>query len=96
MSILKIIANKIIKHFDFLVLKHLTVERGRNKRKWIWKTKNFKEVTQIYIPRALYIGFVVYMCWKIHDRVKGLKKGEMYYEAKSRREEKVEAETKVN
>lgn len=97
MSFFKLVSNKVIQRIDYLVLKYLTVERGRNKRKWIWKTKNFKEVTQMYIPRFLFIGFVVIMCWKIHDRVKGYKRegNNMYYEAKSRRQERLEEETKV-
>jgi hypothetical protein len=91
--------SKISKHFlkktDEIVIKYLTVERGRNKRKWIWNTKNFREATQIYLPRGLFIVFVVIMCWKIQDRVKLLRKYDMYYTAKSRREERVEEETKV-
>jgi hypothetical protein len=44
----------------------------------------------------MFISFVVIMCWKIHERVKKLHSGEMYYEAKSHREERVEREEKVN
>jgi hypothetical protein len=97
MSFFKLLSNKLVQRIDFLVLKYLTVERGRNKRKWIWQTKNFKEVTQMYIPRCIFIGFVVIMCWKIHDRVKAYKRegNNMYYEAKSRRQERLEEETKV-
>src|SRR5690348_15301673 len=95
MSILNLIKDKIIKKIDNFVFKYLTVERGINKRKYIWKTKNFREVTQLYIPRLIFIGFVVIMCWKINVNVNKLKKNDTSYTAKSRREERVEVEEKV-
>jgi hypothetical protein len=91
----KKIGNFLVFKFDTFVIKYLTVERGRNKRKWIWKTKQFREITQIYIPRCIFIGFIVIMCWKIHEKVKDNTKSELYYESKSIRQLKVEKETKV-
>ncbi len=95
MSIWNQFSNFLIKKIDHLVIKYLTVERGRNRRKWIWKTQKFRELTQLYIPRCLFISFGVLICWKIHEKIKFFKKGELYYEAKSLREEKVEQEMKV-
>jgi hypothetical protein len=94
MTFLNKISRIVIKRIDEFVIKYFTVERGKNKRKWIWKTKDFREATQIYLPRCLFVAFVVIMSWKIQDRVKYLKKGSMYYEAKSKREERVEEESK--
>ncbi len=87
---IKYFLNKI----DHLVIKYLTVERGRNKRKWIWKTQNFREISQLHFPRLLFTGFVVVMCWKIHNKVKD-QKNDYPYKAKSIREEQIEKQEKV-
>ena len=91
----KKIGNFLIYKFDLFVIKYLTVERGQNKRKWIWKTKQFKEITQMYIPRTIFIIFVVIMCWKINEKIKELKKSELYYDSKSIRQVTNEIESKV-
>jgi hypothetical protein len=95
MAIFYQIFNRFVKKIDNFVINNLTVERGKNKRKFIWKTKNFREITQLYIPKLIFIGFVVIMCWKINDKVVKLKNKEGNYKAKSRRQEKVEEEEKV-
>lgn len=95
MKFLKKLGNSLLTKFDSFVIKYLTVERGPNKRKWIWKTKQFREITQMYIPRTIYIVFVVIICWKINEKIKLLKKSELYYESKSVRQEKNEIEKKV-
>ena len=94
MSKYKKFTNFLISQFDFLVIKFLTVERGRNRRKFIWKTKNFREITQLHIPRIMFIGFVVVMCWKIHNKVK-ISSNSIPYKTKSKREEVIEKEEKV-
>ena len=94
MSIYKKITNFLLIKFDYFVIKFLTVERGKNKRKFIWQTQNFKEITQLHIPRMIFIGFVVVMCWKIHNKVKSDDR-EIPYKSKSQREEKIEKENKV-
>lgn len=92
------VLNFIIKKIDNFVINNLTVERGRNKRKYIWKTHNFKEITLIYIPKLAYISFVVFMCWKINEKVKNItgNNNMSVYTAKSRREERVEEEKEVS
>ena len=94
MSIYKKITNFLVFKFDHFVIKYLTVERGKNKRKFIWQTQDFKEITQLHIPRIIFIGFVVVMCWKIHNKVT-LHDREIPYKSKSKREEKLEKEDKV-
>jgi hypothetical protein len=93
----KKISNFLISKIDYFVIKYLTVERGRNRRKYIWKTKNFREITQLHIPRLLFVGFGVVMCWKINEKVKSLHpNNEIQYTTKSKREESIEKEEKVN
>jgi hypothetical protein len=94
MSKYKKFSNFLISKFDYFVIKYLTVERGRNRRKFIWKTKNFQEITQLHIPRIIFIGFVVVMCWKIHNKVK-ISSDKIPYKAISKREEIIENEEKV-
>lgn len=90
MSKLNKLKELIIQKIDKLVISYLTVERGR-RRKYIWKTKVFKEAFFIHTPKVIFIGFVVIMCWKINNRIKELN-GDRYrpYEAKSDRELEVE------
>ena len=94
MSIHKKFTNYLLFKFDYYVIKFLTVERGKNKRKFIWQTQDFKEITQLHIPRFIFMGFVVVMCWKIHNKVK-LHDSEIPYKSKSKRVEKIEKEDKV-
>ncbi len=97
MNFKKKIKETIIKKIDKFVIDYLTVERSRNKRKFIWKTKQFREITQIMIPRCFFTLFIVVMCWKIHERIKIIKKSTMIpYESVSLRKEKVDKEKKVN
>jgi hypothetical protein len=95
MSLLNKLSKIILTKVDAFVIKYLTVERGRNKRKWIWKTRQFRDITQLYIPRGIFTIFVVIICWKINERIKVFKKGELYYNSKSLRQAKVEHEMKV-
>jgi hypothetical protein len=96
MSKFKQIKKYLILKIDELVLDYLTVERGLNKRKYIWKTKNFRDITQLHIPRLIFIGFVVVMLWKINDKIKTLKsEHHQPYHSKSIREEKIGEERKV-
>jgi hypothetical protein len=87
--------NYLTTKLDKLFIKYFTVERGR-RRKYIWKTRDFREITQIYIPKFLFLNFFIYMCWKINTRLAVLN-GERFsqYQSKSFREEKVEADNKV-
>ena len=92
--------NKIVKslqkRIDKIFIDNLTVERGKNKRKYLWKTQQFREITQIYIPRTCFTLFVIVMCWKIHERVKVVKKSSMVpYTSVSVRKEKIQKEKKV-
>lgn len=85
--------NKIKKYLIFkinkFIIDKLTVEAGRNKRKFIWKTKNFREVTQLHIPRLIFLSFVIYMCWSINEKIKNIKKEKhSSYTSISHREEK--------
>lgn len=87
----------LLKQLDNFVIKYLTVERSRNRRKYIWKTNNFRETVYLHIPRMIFTGFVVIMIWKINDKVKKLKSNRFTpYNSKSMREEKAEKETQVN
>jgi hypothetical protein len=95
MSLLNKISKLIIRKVDDFVIKYLTVERARDKRKWIWKTRQFRDTTQLYIPRGIFTIFVVIICWKINERIKVFKQGELYYNSKSLRQIKVEDEMKV-
>jgi len=97
MNIKKKLADYLIKKLDKFVINHLTVERSKNRRKFIWKTKQFRDISQIYIPRCLFTLFIVVMCWKIHERVKVIKKSSMIpYESISIRKEKINKDNKVN
>lgn len=96
MNFHKKIFNYIVKRIDKFVIENLTVERSRNRKKFIWKTKQYREITQIYIPRCFFTLFIVIMCWKIHERVKILKKSSMVpYESVSVRKEKINKEQQV-
>jgi hypothetical protein len=90
------IINKIISKFDYLFIKYLTVERSRNRRKFIWKTKNFRELVFLHIPRMLFVFSMVYACHKINIRAKKFKN---YLtndvEIKSEREDNIEEQEKV-
>jgi hypothetical protein len=86
----------IIKKIDNLFLTYLTVERGRGRRKLIWETKAFRDITQLYIPKFIFFGFFVFMCWKINDRVTELRSDKFsHYKSKSKRVEKIEEDNKV-
>lgn len=97
MNFKKKFVDYILKKVDKFVLDYLTVERSRNRRKFIWKTKHFRDLTQIYIPRGFFTFFIVVMCWKIHERIRVIKKSTMVpYESISVRKEKIDKENKVN
>jgi len=90
------IINKIISKFDYLFIKYLTVERSRNRRKFIWKTKDFRELVFLHIPRMLFVFGMVYACNKINIRAKKFKNyltNEV--EVKSEREDNIEKQGKV-
>jgi hypothetical protein len=90
------ILNILLKRFNKFIIDNLTVERSKNRRKYIWKTQHFREVTQIYIPRTFFTLFVVIMCWKIHEKVKMVKKSSMVpYFTVSHRQEKINKDKKV-
>jgi hypothetical protein len=86
----------ILKKIDQLFIKYFTVERGRGKRKYIWETKLFRDVTQIHIPKLLFFGFFVFICWKINDKITDIKSDKfIQYASKSSRIEKIEEDNKV-
>lgn len=96
MSIYNKISKKIVNKLDQLFLDNFTVNRGKGKRKYVWKTKYFREISQIYIPRMIFTGFIVFMCWKINDKVRSLRKNHLTpYTSISNRQEKVEEDNKV-
>lgn len=92
----KRITNKIISTFDYFFIKYLTVERSRNRRKLIWKTKSFREIVFLHIPRMLFVFGMVYACHKINYRAKKFKNyltNEV--DIKSEREDNIETQQKV-
>lgn len=76
-----------IKKFDYLFVKYLTVERGGGRRKFIWKTQNFREATQIHLPKLIFVIFSIVVIWKINDKIKSSIRKKDYYTTKSLREE---------
>ncbi len=86
----------ILKLIDELFLKYFTVERGRGKKKYIWETRIFRDITQLYIPKFLFFGFFVFMSWKINDKITDIQTGNLaHYKAKSTRMEKIDEDNKV-
>ena len=96
LSIRQRIFNRIVAYIDYYFLKYLTVERSRNRRKYIWKTKTFREVVFLHIPRMLFIFGMVYACHKINNRAKKFKNTlSNEVEIKSEREDNIDKQKKV-
>jgi hypothetical protein len=95
MSLISKVKRRIITKVNKTFIKYLTVERG-SKRKYIWNTKNFREVTQIYLPKFLFFNFFIYMNWKIMEQITSMNKNRFEpYNTMSKREEKVKEDNKV-
>lgn len=93
MSSFKSIINSLKNVIKRKVYEKVTIEAGKNKRRYIWTTKNFRDITQIYIPRFIFLNFVVIMCWKINEKIRFIKSSKLTpYKSKSMRQEKIEKE----
>jgi len=95
-GIFKRIPTYFIKKFDRFIINYLTVSRPSGKRKYIWHTRQFREVANFHVPRIVFLFIACMICWKIKEKVKTLKGCSVTnYQLKSFREDVVAKEEEV-
>lgn len=87
----------LLNFFSKVFIKYFTVERGNGKRKYIWTTKAFRDMTYLHLPKLFFIFGFSFFIYKQQLLVKKNSSKEYLQESQvySDREENINKHNKV-